>query len=246
MRQRSREAGMTLVEVLIAVTLVSLLSVGMLFAIRVGLNAYAATNVHFTESRKVLGAQRILEQQLSNLLLTTAECRSPEQSQPVKVPFFQGEPGAMRLVSSYSLNSAQRGVAQMLEFLVIPGDPEVGGVRLVVNEIPFSGSRGLGFTCLGQRRDEFAKANVTLWVPIQTGPGSFVLADRLAACRLSYLERRTNPYVERWVQRWVLPQAPAAIRVEMIPLQIDQSRLQPMTLTVPIRVTREWQVPYAD
>ena len=39
-----RDAGVTLMEVLIAVTLLSLLSVGMLFAIRIGLSTFGKTN----------------------------------------------------------------------------------------------------------------------------------------------------------------------------------------------------------
>jgi hypothetical protein len=41
-----------------------------------------------------------------------------------------------------------------------------------------------------------------------------------------------------WVQRWVKPVLPDAIRIEMAPLTPDLGRLQPVTLTIPVHVTR--------
>ena len=63
MRRRST-AGVTLMELLIAVLLLSLLSVGLLFALRIGLNAYSKTQTRLMDNRRVAGAQRILEQEL--------------------------------------------------------------------------------------------------------------------------------------------------------------------------------------
>ena len=51
-------------EVLIAVTLLSLLSVGMLFAMRIGLTAFAQDEQQADGQSPRGGAQRILEQEL--------------------------------------------------------------------------------------------------------------------------------------------------------------------------------------
>ena len=56
-----RQAGVTLMELMIAVTLLSLLSVGLLFALRVGLTAYAKTQTRLMDNRRVAGAQRIFK-----------------------------------------------------------------------------------------------------------------------------------------------------------------------------------------
>src|ERR687889_557920 len=66
--KRRSERGLTLIEVLIAVTLVSLLSVGILFAIRVGLNAMGRSNARLNENRRVAGAYRVLVQQIEGLI----------------------------------------------------------------------------------------------------------------------------------------------------------------------------------
>ena len=69
MRRRTT-AGVTLMELLISVLLLSLLSVGLLFALRIGLNAYSKTQTRLMDNRRVAGAQRILEQELEGLVLS--------------------------------------------------------------------------------------------------------------------------------------------------------------------------------
>src|SRR5437870_4671801 len=122
MKRRRTQAGVTLMELLIAVTLLSLVSVGMLFALRIGLNTYGKTQTHLMDDRRVAGAQRILTEQIEGMIPLQAECGGKGLT-----PFFQGEPDRMRLISTFSLQEAWRGQPQILELFVIPGDN--GGVR---------------------------------------------------------------------------------------------------------------------
>src|ERR1017187_3965092 len=66
--KRRPTAGVTLMELLIAVVLLSLLSIGLLFALRIGLNAYSKTQTRLMDNRRVAGPQRILERQLEGLV----------------------------------------------------------------------------------------------------------------------------------------------------------------------------------
>ena len=75
----------------------------------------------------------------------------------------------MRLVSTVSLDGAWRGQPQILEIFVIPG-ADGRGVRLVVNEIPYTGPMGAGKFCMG----------INKYIPAFASPKSFVLADQLA------------------------------------------------------------------
>ena len=59
MKARSK-AGVTLLELLIAVSLVGLLSVGILMALRVGINAMEKTNGRLMSNRRNTGAQRVI------------------------------------------------------------------------------------------------------------------------------------------------------------------------------------------
>ena len=181
-----RRAGVTLIEVLIAVTLLSLLSVAMLFAIRIGLNTYQKTETKLMDNRRVAGAQRVLQQEVEGLIPLVTGCSGMAGGAGVRLPFFQAEAQAMRFVSTFSLQQGWRGRPQILEFTVIPGE-EGQGVRLVVNELLYTGPLGAGKLCIGIEVDSVTGKNTARFAPIATGPGSFVLADRLEYCRFSYL-----------------------------------------------------------
>lgn len=234
---RQRQSGFTLIEVMISVTLVSLLAVAMMVAMRIGLTAMTKADAKLMLNRRAVGAHRVLEQQVASLMPVTADCRSDPDAPPTRIPFFQGEAQSMRFASSYSLQQATRGLPMILEFHVIPG-LENEGVRLIVNEFLYTGPRGAGATCLGLTPDPVAGGLAPQFLPIQPGPGSFVLADKLASCSFTFRDAQTPPLPPRWVPRWAKPYLPDAIRIEMTPIKPDPSRLEPMTLTMPVRVTR--------
>ena len=234
MTQR-RETGVTLLELLLAVSLLSLLSTGMLMALHVGLNAMEKSNTKLMDNRRMAGTQRILEQEIAGFIPVVAEC-VPEGDLPrTTMPFFQGELQSMRFVSAFSLGEGWRGYAQVLEFQVIPG--EMGaGVRLVVNEQLYTGPRGAGAACLGYTRDDQLGLMVPLFRPIAVGPRSFVLADRLAFCRFSFREELPIPPRERWTTRWIAQAWPSAVRIEMAPVEPGTARFPPLSLIAPIHV----------
>ena len=234
--RKSTERGVTLMEVLIAVTLMSLLSVGIVISLRVALSAMNKTDTKLMNNRRVASVERIIQQQVAGIMPVSAECQTSGEAPSARVVFFQGEPATMRMATSFSLQEGSRGTPVMLEYQVIPGE-EGQGVRLVVNEHLYTGPRAAGLFCLGVGLDPDAHAPVTRFVPVQIGGNSFVLADKLAYCRFSYREH-ILPAEPKWLLRWVRPALPTAIRVEMAPLIPDPSRLQPVTLTLPVRVNR--------
>jgi prepilin-type N-terminal cleavage/methylation domain-containing protein len=234
------DSGLTLLEVVIAVSLLSLLMVGVMTSLRLGLNALGKTNMQLMASRRVAGAQRVLEGQLEGFMPVIALYGgAPGAAPTTKMPFFQGEPQSMRFVSSYSLQESARGLPRILEFQVIPGkDGE--GVRLVVNENPYTGPASAGFFCLGKGAESF------LFRPIEIGAQSFVLADRLAFCRFTYQETPPPPTPVKWTPSWVLTRWPGAIRIEMTPLDEGGTRLRPVSVTAKIHVNRYPIFEYGD
>jgi hypothetical protein len=237
---------------LIAVTLVGLLSVGMVFAMRIGLMIFAKTDAKLMADRKVVGAQRILEQELEGMVPVTVGCTGKEDGQaplPASAvagttPYFQGEALTMRLVSTFSLQQAWRGQPQMLDLLVVPG--ETGGVRLVVNELPFS-PVSAGANCTGVTVNPQSGLPAPNFLPPVFGPRPFVLADQLAFCKFSYLMRSTPQKPKPvWTSSAGGLGWPTAIRVEMAPLVPDPSRLQPFTILAPIRLHRAPEIQYTD
>ena len=77
---RNPRAGLTLIEVLIAVSLVGLLSVGMLWAIRVGVNAMGKSNEKLISNRRVTGFAA--RPRTANRRLHARSSRCPHRSRP--------------------------------------------------------------------------------------------------------------------------------------------------------------------
>jgi general secretion pathway protein J len=241
----NRARGVTLIELLIAVSLLGILSTGMLMALRVGLNALDKTNTKLMANRRSMSVTQILRSQIGGFMPVGADCFPSPGQPPVKIAFFEGRDQSMRLVSSYSLEEAARGLPRVLEFQVIPGE-ENRGVRLVVNEYEYTGPRNTGSTCVGFAVVPETGVRLPRFAPIAAGPRSFVLADKLAFCRFSYRRVPPPPLPEVWVANWVFPDWPTAVRVEMAPLDHDPSRVPLVGATVPLRVNRQANVQYSD
>ncbi|MBE7543155.1 MAG: prepilin-type N-terminal cleavage/methylation domain-containing protein [Bryobacteraceae bacterium] len=235
--------GVTLLELLIAITLVSLLSTGMLFAIRTGLGALEGVQRRVNDNRRVTGAYRILEQQLGSFLPVRARCGQATGTPGNPTMFFQGEPSVLRFVSSYSLEGAHRGHPVIVEIFVAPGD-QGRGVRLLVNETPYFGPAGAGFFCMPPQPDANTGIPRTVFPPAAPRRGTFVLADRLSAARFSF-EQALEGQPPLWLPLWIRNDLwPSAIRIELIPLEDDRSRVQPFTLTTRLRVTKPPDEPF--
>ena len=239
---RRNQRGVTLLELLIAVSLMSLLSLGVLYSMRVGINAMEKTNDRFRKNRRVLGVEKALAAQIAGLMPVTIECPG---GQGGKAVLFQGDPQSMRFVSSYSLREGARGYPKLLEFTVISGEDGVG-VRLIVNELPYSGPFSVRGACIGTQPDPLTGQSAALFIPISPRPDSFVLADKLAGVRFIYRAELPAPLLERWTPKWLANKLPSAIRIEMIPLEASPANLQVTTTTIPIRITANPMLTYAD
>jgi len=240
MRHSTR--GVTLLELLIVVTLLSLLSVAMFTAMRIGLSAFTKADDKLMANRKAAGAQRILRSQIEGVVPVFALCAAgdPGSNSTARTPFFGGTPAALHLVSTFSLQEGWRGHPQILEIFVIPGEDR--GVRLVVNETPYTGSLSAGRFCRIAPQDGLPQ-----FLPAQARAQSFVLADKLAYCRLAYLAEAAGPTMpETWQPVWNKLILPLAVRIEMAPLDPDPSEVQPISVTAPVYLRRDPTVPYGD
>jgi len=239
-------AGVTLIEVMVAVSLLSFLSLGIMFALRIGLNALDKANRKLMDDRRIAGAQRILEAQLAGFMPVIGQFTLSPDAPGQKFPFFEGRAQSMRFVSSYSLGEAARGLPQILEFQVIPGE-EGRGVRLVVNENIYAGPRSAGRFSLGPGADPELGVPTMRYLPISVGPGSFVLADRLAYCRFAYYGTQVGSPLEQWSSAWIPPDKwPMAIRIEMASLDTNPGTLKPLTISAPVHVDRFPIYDYTD
>ena len=226
---KNPRAGITLIEVLIAVSLLSLLSVGMLYAMRLGFTTMEKTDAHLVQNRKVVNVRQIIENEIEGFIPTNAEWHRDPQTVSI-VPFRQWEPSSMRFVTSYSLQDAWRGRLQIAALQVIPGEDNIG-VRLIVNELPYTGPAQAGFMIVGVAQDPQTGFAVTQFAPIEPGQQSFVLADKLAYCRFTYLEPGPQQPLRFWRPNWVRQDLPLGVRIDMAPLTSAPSEVKISTVT---------------
>jgi len=243
MRARSR-CGVTLIEILIAVSLLSLLTVGILVAMHLGLSTMEKTDSRLVKNRRVVNARKIIESEIDGFTYSQAAYR-PTPAVVQLLPFFQTEAQSMRFVSSFSLEDAWRGKPQIVALQVVPGEHNQG-VRLILNETPYTGPLAAGQFILGREQDLLTHLIVTRFAPIEPGPQSFVIADRLKFCRFWYLEPHLPPQVPVWREDWVLQVLPLGIRIEMAPLDTTSADLHVSTVTVPLSVNLTPGTLYAD
>jgi hypothetical protein len=243
--KRNPEAGVTLIEILIAVTLLSLLTAGILIAMHLGLSTMERTDSRLVKNRRVVNARKIIESEIDGFTLTNATF-IPQPQMRRDVLFFQEEPQSMRFVSTYSLENAWRGKMQITALQVIAGEKDQG-VRLIVNETPYTGPLQTGLSIVSVDPDPVTNRMITHYAPIVPGPQSFVLADRLKYCRFTYLERLTLAPFQVWQTAWTRSDIlPWGIRIEMAPFDTSPTDLHVTTVTVPLNVNLSPGLFYAD
>jgi prepilin-type N-terminal cleavage/methylation domain-containing protein len=233
------ESGMTLIEILVAVTLLSLLSVAVLVAMRMGFNTMDKTDAHLEHDRRVSNSRRIIESEIAGYMYSMASFH-PGPQQTINVPFAEWTPREMRFLTAYSLEEAWRGRPQIAVLQVVPG-ADNRGVRLIVNETPYTGPEQAGAMIAG------IAENVVSFVPVAPGARSFVLADRLAWCRFAYLEPQQPPALPLWRPDWVRTgRTPPGVRIEMAQLETRPAEAGMANITVPMAVNRDPNAIYND
>jgi prepilin-type N-terminal cleavage/methylation domain-containing protein len=253
---RSSQRGVTLLELMIAITLVAGLSTGMLMAMRTSLLTYDKTAKRLESNRRFVRAQQMLSDQISAVMPVQGVCFG-DAGQTIGIPsFLSGSENMLRLVSSYSIAEGSRGYPQIVEYRVIP-EPS-GSVRLVVTERPYTGPQSTTPYCGNAPAPpvpsfEMANQSVLELGGAQSAAapalgGSYVLAEHLAYCRFSYHEPyNQNRFIETpWLPLWDKPLLPAGVRIEMRAAVPNSGGLSVLGVTVPIQVNRDPRMVYVD
>jgi len=224
------DAGLTLIEILVAVTLLALLSAGMLGALSMSAGAWSDARERLTLDRRIATANQLLYAQFA--AVTPVLTQPPRITGAPPAPFFHGEPQQMRFVSSYSLEAGARGGLSIVELNVQQGEE---GLRLVLTESPYRGPLSTGRFVTGVDRDGPSGLRV-LYSPVKPRADSLIVADRLESCAFEYQrEPRGQTDEAEWLPVWGdTGQLPAAIRVRLVPAG-SEPRLQPVSITAEVR-----------
>jgi prepilin-type N-terminal cleavage/methylation domain-containing protein len=225
----SPQAGLTLIEVVVAVSLLGLLSAGIVTALQMSAGSWRDVRERLTQDRRIANSNHLLHAMFAGMVPVLAQ--PPPSAGAPQTPFFHGDPQQMRFISSYSLEAGARGALQVIELNVQQG---ANGLRLILTQSPFLGGPSVGRFIVGL--DRTAAEPLLLFRPVQPRADSLIVADQLASCSFEYLrEPRTPSDPALWRVRWDdLRQIPAAVRVVLEPAQAE-ARLQPVTVVAEVR-----------
>ncbi|HEV2445808.1 MAG TPA: type II secretion system protein, partial [Candidatus Sulfopaludibacter sp.] len=251
---RRSERGVTLLELMIAITLVAGLSTGMLMAMRTSLLTYEKTAKRLESNRRFVKTQQMLSDQISAVMPVQGACLG-DDGQPLGIPsFLSGSEDTLRLVSSYSIAEGARGYPQIVEYQVI-AEPR-GSVQLVATESPYTGPQSTIPFCGPAPPPPVSSFELGAGSAVPLGGtqaaassgASYVLAEHLAYCRFSYHEPyNQNRFIETpWLPLWDKPLLPAGVRIEMRSAVPDTGGLSVLGVTVPIQVNRDPRMIYVD
>jgi prepilin-type N-terminal cleavage/methylation domain-containing protein len=232
-RRGVTQRGVTLIELLIAVSITAVIVVGLLFALRTSIAAYETTSDRLHTNREQLNRNQILARELGGAMPVLSLCGN------ALTPFFTGAPDSLRMISSYSIGEGFRGYPQILTFQVRRSPS--GALQLAVTENPYTGPASTVPFCGSTGGGAYEVSS--------GGPGPFILADDLVACALSYrpvdnpLANQVSDWVPEWTNKNTLP---AGIRVQMKPRAAPGGGLPLVNVTVPLRVDRDIFRGYPD
>jgi len=212
MRRRQSKKGMTLIELLIAVTLFGAISASMGIVLNIAFTSMNKIDSKVDFNRRILASQRMIDQILQGIIPLNVPCAG----QPVGLV---ASSTFVKFLSSYSVSEGSRGRPRIVELFGAPSPN--GGMRLLVNEWPYLGRQSLMSACMA---------------PVQVLPSSFILADRLSQVQFLYRRREIGQPSEVWVSGWAFPEWPSGIRLNLAPIRPIPNQIQPTTIYAPLLI----------
>jgi len=233
MKRRRQQSGFTLIELIIAITLVAAISAGLLTTMRNGLLTMERTQQRMQENRRALGVQDLIRRQIGGAMPVKGLCGPIELAGMREI--FRGTDRTLLFVSNESMTEGSRGHPQIALYAVRE-NPD-GTVRLEVTEQLFAGPASTR---------PFCEANPMIVHPPEN-VAPVVLLDHLSYARFVYRELNQNTLFGReFMQTWVAPLLPYSVRIELEAAPGSEVRMPVGSITIPLHVLREPGVLYFD
>lgn len=224
---RRARSGFTLLELLIAMTILSLLATTALFGWRIAASAWQKANSHLQESRAILETNQLLLEQMSSVVFYRALTASGASEL-----FFQGEPQTARFVSRYSLTDRASSGLYRIEYQIV--EQTDGTKQLLLNEFPVRSRQELGALIVDSETTSDGK--VLIFAPFAHMARTRVLLEGLKECRFEYYEPPLPSKPGIWKERWIAntPELPRSIAIRLVS-QTDSADLKPVSIVAAIR-----------
>ena len=188
------QAGFTLLEMIIAVTLVALLAVGLWAIFRVSIHSWSRGTEYMDANQRHRSIMNLVHKQMASAYGLIA----PDQQVPGGVLLFNGTENSVQFLSLNSLRFQESPGLTLVSYEV---DPDAAGsYSLVEKESRY----------LGQAPEEG---------PFSTGSKAIPIFENLTSCIFEYFDMGGPDTPSQWVREWdgqTLRRLPLAISLTMI------------------------------
>jgi prepilin-type N-terminal cleavage/methylation domain-containing protein len=196
MHSHRTQSGITLIELLVVVTLLGMVSLGLLFAMRVGVGAWQRANARMTTDRKVTAAGDLITSQLGSVRAKYVVWGNRDQS--LRFIYFEGRSDRLRFLSDDSVMSRTRGGLWLAEYWFEHNARNE--CRLQYNEFPVRTDADLAPTIAGAIAE--AGSPRIQFRPTVAGPATRMLYAGLHDCAFEYLIEPLDGKPVYWGKEW--------------------------------------------
>lgn len=209
-REHPPNAGLTLIEAVLALGLMGLILAALLAVSSSGLSAWLDTRDALWDIRREANWTDELRSSLAAMVPLVVPTASGSGGQSV---YFQGEPQAMRFISAHSPAYRGRGGIRLVSLLASSSEQ---GRSLLFADAPCPDLQRLGQILAGPIRGQRPIKTVPIDLGRDGQPVSATMAENVTGCKFQYLRVPARAGQESsWVSRWDTPNAlPQAVRIE--------------------------------
>ena len=218
--------GFTLLELLVSMTIVSLLATTILFGWRIAAGAWGRANQLVEDQRRVVAIHQVLATQMAEMTPV-----APSSRVISTVVFFQGERQTARFLSRYSLLNRSRSGLYRIEYQIADGSDGVH--QLLVNEVPASSSNDIASLLTGT--EQRPEGMLLRFAPFERSSQTRVLLDDLTDAHFEYYRPARVQGPSGWVSEWISQgnELPRAMAIRFTPQQVA-GQLQPVSIVAGI------------
>lgn len=223
---REKQRGVTLLELLVAITIVALLAATSLVAWRAGVSGWEKASVKLEHDRAVMAVHQVVSEQMASMMPYEVLVERVGQ-----VMFFQGEAETARFVSRYSLANRAASGLYLIEYHVV--DERDGRRQLVLQENLIRSAAELAAKVAGI--DAETGVIRVRFHAFEQGPAAVVLLDGLDDCRFEYYNAPRVGVPGNWTSEWIgsANEIPTAMRIRAA--KKDMGNLEPVTIAARVR-----------
>jgi prepilin-type N-terminal cleavage/methylation domain-containing protein len=187
--------GVTLIELLVAITLLGFVSLGLLFAMRIGINSWQRGDARLAADRAVVTAADLITAQLASAQARNVGWGPLEHR--VSFLLFDGSAERLHFLTRYSVAARERGGSYLAEYWFEHNARNE--CRLLYNEYPFRNDNDAA-AVVDQVVDDRSGMAVLYRAP-HAGPNTRILYTRIHDCAFEYLIEPTDRPVY-WGRFW--------------------------------------------